>query len=396
MESSLENFGMDEYGTEMWVEFQETPIATWWTIGLPDHYMVRVCVYPPKNTPGIRTILRIVEAPQIMLANDSDRSSKLDMVLAVVVLCAFLYFSVRRNVDTTQVASKEHLDTIKTVKWHLEEELAAEAKKYLKNVEDAQKRKRKSDQRSEQRAKLSKEGKENKLGPPQDEKTPDAAKPSGVSADKNKEEEKPEKVEVIEKETAAASKKEEKKVDAASPKKEEKVVEDAAPKAEGKTPPPEAKQKETAETPKAEEKKEEKAVQDTPKVKGKTPPPEAKQKEAAGTPEAQEKKEEKAVQDTPKVVGKTPPPDTKQKETAGTPRKEEKIAQGAPKVAGRALPPVTKPRETTGAAKAPGKEKAPQAPKVKEMVLAPKRKSQENKGKLKKSKEAVGKKMKGK
>ncbi|WKX91028.1 hypothetical protein Q1695_009677 [Nippostrongylus brasiliensis] len=93
---------MDEYGTEMWVEFQETPIATWWTIGLP-----------------------------------------VDMVLAVVVLCAFLYFSVRRNVDTTQVASKEHLDTIKTVKWHLEEELAAEAKKYLKNVEDAQKRKRK-------------------------------------------------------------------------------------------------------------------------------------------------------------------------------------------------------------------------------------------------------------
>ncbi|KAK6038918.1 hypothetical protein COOONC_23578 [Cooperia oncophora] len=85
---------MGEYGTEAWFEFTFEDIVPWWRIGLP-----------------------------------------INMAAAVMVLCGFLYVLLHRKVQVEETVATRRIDIVETVKWHLEEELKKEAKKFLQREE---------------------------------------------------------------------------------------------------------------------------------------------------------------------------------------------------------------------------------------------------------------------
>ncbi|KAK5965296.1 hypothetical protein GCK32_002036 [Trichostrongylus colubriformis] len=83
-----------------------------------------------ERTKGGRLSYNVREARR-----SSTTSSNLDMAAAVIVLCVFLYVLLHRKVQREDVVATTYMESIKTVKWHLEDELKAEAKKYMQRQE---------------------------------------------------------------------------------------------------------------------------------------------------------------------------------------------------------------------------------------------------------------------
>ncbi|KHJ83931.1 hypothetical protein OESDEN_16362 [Oesophagostomum dentatum] len=57
------------------------------------------------------------------------------MLLSVVALSSLLYFLVRRNEQSEQDEDIQAYESMRKVKWHLEEEILEEAKKFFRNEE---------------------------------------------------------------------------------------------------------------------------------------------------------------------------------------------------------------------------------------------------------------------
>ncbi|RCN48589.1 hypothetical protein ANCCAN_05418 [Ancylostoma caninum] len=80
---------------EVWFEFVAEPIIPWWEVALP-----------------------------------------VNMLLSVVMLSGLLYFLVKRKEQAEEEGDIQKYESIRRVPWHLEEELEAEAKKYMR-LEDS-------------------------------------------------------------------------------------------------------------------------------------------------------------------------------------------------------------------------------------------------------------------
>ncbi|EYB97154.1 hypothetical protein Y032_0143g2420 [Ancylostoma ceylanicum] len=76
---------------EVWFEFVAEPIIPWWEVALP-----------------------------------------VNMLLSVIMLSGLLYFLVKRKEQAEEEGDIQQYESLRRVRWHLEEELEAEARKYLR------------------------------------------------------------------------------------------------------------------------------------------------------------------------------------------------------------------------------------------------------------------------
>ncbi|KAK6728190.1 hypothetical protein RB195_005690 [Necator americanus] len=83
---------MDAFERDVWFEFKTEEILPWWEIALP-----------------------------------------VNMLLSVIILCGFLYFLTKQKEEIEEKEDYTAYESVRKVKWHLEEELQAEAAKFMRS-----------------------------------------------------------------------------------------------------------------------------------------------------------------------------------------------------------------------------------------------------------------------